>query len=389
MPRSHPHMPPGRLLPFRSPTEAAHTAGPGGHHPPGQPKAHAGLALLPATGLPLGRPEARAHLWAPLATASHCQARGHLCPRRGAAWPHHVHGPAPAPPTHRPSSAARVGLGTSKLPGRGGCRPCRAEVMVMGPYTDYPWDSARLPLKAPTAWGPSQRLLGCVLAGSQGPARTPQQTARARDRVWLKCVSSHGGQPAGHSDSGELVHERRAGPPQPQGSPPRSASAPRSGNGCGDPDSVSGGDASGSGPSRPNGAEGRPTTSPGGLSPGLRPSLGQPALPVRRAPPWGRGLWSLSGGLFPVLSVPLPVDFLPGLPLPAPETTVAADEVAAGSPATLNQPDVDKTDGGHWTDSPGRAGCPHTPPGRWLTPEPPDPSPSRCKQPSLSGQTLQ
>lgn len=290
--------------------------------------------------------------------------------QRCARWPGHIQATWPR--------------GLQAMQGRG-----HGEVGLLGPYTDYPRDSARLPLKAPTAWGPSQRLLGCVLAGSQGPARMPQQTARARDRVWLKCVSSHGGQPAGHSDSGELVHERRAGPPQPQGSPPRSASAPRSGNGCGDPDSVSGGDASGSGPSRPNGAEGRPTTSPGGLSPGLRPSLGQPALPVRRAPPWGRGLWSLSGGLFPVLSVPLPMDFLPGLPLPAPETTVAADEVAAGSPATLNQPDVDKTDGGHWTDSPGRAGRPHTPPGRWLTPEPPDPSPSRCKQPSLSGQTLQ
>lgn len=152
VPRSHPHMPPGRLLPFRSPTEAAHTAGPGGHHPPGQPKARAGLALLPATGLPLGRPEARAHLWAPLATASHCQARGHLCPRRGAAWPHHVHGPAPAPPTHRPSSAARVGLGTSKLPGRGGCRPCRAEVMAR-------W----------VCWGPTQIIHGTVLAFPSRP----------------------------------------------------------------------------------------------------------------------------------------------------------------------------------------------------------------------------
>lgn len=108
--------------------------------------------------LPLGRPKARARLWVPLAVVSHFQARGHLCPRRGAAWPHHV-----------PWSSSST-LETPYC--HGGQRSRRGG--AAGPCTDHPRDSARLPCKAPTAWGPSQRLLGCALAGSQGPARTLQ-----------------------------------------------------------------------------------------------------------------------------------------------------------------------------------------------------------------------
>lgn len=88
-----------------------------------------------------------------------------------------------------------------------------------GPCTDRPRDSARLPPKAPAAWGPSQRLLGCALAGGQGPARTPRQTARAHDRVRLKRVSSDVSLPDAQIQ-GTLVHEGPSGAPTAPGLTP-------------------------------------------------------------------------------------------------------------------------------------------------------------------------